>query len=118
MKTCEDCIHYNVCGLEWYDKWPIIFCRDFIDKSHFIESPCKVGDTVYYLYSNGIGNVYILEATVSGVVIEHYEHYKKICLKIVYKDLDGNSDRSNAIYGSRVFLTKIEAKARLKELRK
>ena len=49
MKTCNDCLHYDVCkALE--DQVPMIDARQcgcYKDKSCFIELPCKVGDTVY-----------------------------------------------------------------------
>lgn len=90
---------------------------DYLIFNGVIVPPCKIGDTVYYLYRDCICD-YILEATVWGISPEIYEKTKRVNLKIVFKDLDGNSDRANAIYGSRVFLTKEEAEARLKELRK
>lgn len=45
--TCKDCIHYEVCD----DTYSLEFCgteicKEFKDKSNFIELPCKVGDTV------------------------------------------------------------------------
>lgn len=62
MKTCEDCIHYEVC--EGYiptdldkDIWDLCAqgksdeipnidkrCSSFKDKSRFIELPCSIGD--------------------------------------------------------------------------
>ena len=65
--TCKDCIHYDVCGgytlsdldsdVFHYarecrtDEIPDIEerCNGFKDKSRFVELPCNVGDTVYYI---------------------------------------------------------------------
>ncbi len=48
MKTCKDCIHYDVC----HTTTPIAteatgICKLFKDKSLVLDLPCKVGDTVY-----------------------------------------------------------------------
>lgn len=65
--TCKDCIHYAACmqyttfaGCEFaqnFDQSDIL-CDIFKDKSRFIETPCKVGDTVYfdtYLRGKNVG---------------------------------------------------------------
>ncbi len=47
MATCKDCIHFVVC-----DEVPTKSADDcdfFKDRSHFVELPCHVGDTVYML---------------------------------------------------------------------
>lgn len=52
---CKDCIKTDVCKHKAnLDKDPIIGmsvekCEHFKDKSKFIELPCKVGDTVWYV---------------------------------------------------------------------
>lgn len=118
--TCKDCIHYDVCSdLMAQLHWKPELCITFKDKSRIIELSCKIGDTVYYVYNGWMSDSYVAEATVCGISAEIYERKDKyICMKIVYKDLDGYTDRANAIYGSRVFLTKREAEIKLKELRK
>lgn len=48
--TCKDCIHYKACddSYNFVDEKDIDkICLEFEDKSHFIELPCKVGDTVF-----------------------------------------------------------------------
>lgn len=48
--TCEDCIHYDVCYKkpDHFDDLSVNGgCKDFADKSRYIELPCKVGDTAY-----------------------------------------------------------------------
>ena len=57
MKTCEDCIHFDIC----YRDILISVCDSFKDKSKFIELPCTIGDTVYMINSKispHNGNVY------------------------------------------------------------
>lgn len=48
MKTCEDCIHYDIC----YDGLDRPICDSFKDSSKFIELPCSVGD--YCIYKNDV----------------------------------------------------------------
>ena len=57
--TCKDCIHYDLCRsfsriqLGWHGNSVHYvenieeICKDFKDRSRFVELPCKVGDTVY-----------------------------------------------------------------------
>ena len=49
MKTCKDCLHYEVCKAieNELDMIPPSQCGCFKDKSRYIELPCKVGDTAY-----------------------------------------------------------------------
>ena len=47
MKTCEDCIHFDIC----YRDILLSVCDSFKDKSKFIELPCAIGDTVYMINS-------------------------------------------------------------------
>lgn len=47
MKTCKDCIHCAPCGLA-HDT-PVSGCEWFKDQSKFIELPCAIGDTVWYI---------------------------------------------------------------------
>ena len=56
--TCKDCIHSEVClrcsiAAECFEitNAGIIAnsCDDFADRSRFVELPCKVGDTVFFI---------------------------------------------------------------------
>lgn len=60
MSTCKDCIHGDVCKAHVIEGVGIDFttfekliekngCNQFKDRSKFIELPCKVGDTVYFI---------------------------------------------------------------------
>lgn len=52
MKTCKDCIHYDIC-LGAFGDCLYKICDLFKDSSKFIEFPCSIGDTVYtILYHN------------------------------------------------------------------
>lgn len=68
--TCEKCYHNEVCeALYKMNGIPRIGasqCAYFRDKSRFVELPCKVGDTVYYI---PFGNK-IEEYVVARIAIE------------------------------------------------
>ena len=49
MKTCEDCIHYDICLGAYGMFIPTHCCDSFKDRSRFIELPCSIGDTVYMI---------------------------------------------------------------------
>ena len=46
MKTCKDCIHFEVCC---YVDVFLPACDSFKDKSKIIELPCAIGDNVYMI---------------------------------------------------------------------
>lgn len=68
ITICDNCYHHDVCGDKDYlteNK-----CCDFVNKELIVESPCKVGDTVYIIgtckhiqkyfdndYENGTGEI-------------------------------------------------------------
>lgn len=45
--TCKDCVHYEVCRSS--DNEPFDECNHFKSKSRFVELPCEVGQTVYFV---------------------------------------------------------------------
>lgn len=49
--TKENCIHYEICKLSLIPFMPSICktCSLFLDKSNFIEIPCKIDDIVYVI---------------------------------------------------------------------
>ena len=109
---CEDCIHFDLCsegyehifGNEYRNKVETV-CKTFKNKSLFVELPCKVGDTVYRIRRNPYKAV--LERTVVSV---------SICM-----NCKGNIEwrlftTVEDTLGETVFLTREEAKKRLKEL--
>lgn len=49
MRKCEQCLYYPKCDEYPFDESG---CKDFKDRSHFIELPCAPGDTVYEIENN------------------------------------------------------------------
>lgn len=119
MTACRDCIHYDVCGFEWCDSEALTFCKDFKDKSKFIELPCKVGDTVYY-FCTTFGTV--LPYFVETLNITYYDknkvcyQYEANCYNNEENEIIDGIDFEPDDIGKIVFLTKEQAEQRLKEL--
>ena len=66
MASCKDCVHVEVCceknlhvavGMNIIPRFKYKRieqeCKNFKDRSRFVELPCKVGDTVY-IYAPGL----------------------------------------------------------------
>ena len=64
--TCKDCIHYKVCcqkhlhvvtGMDFVYRYKYNHiervCKDFKDRSRFVELPCSLGDEVFYFDTAG-----------------------------------------------------------------
>ena len=120
--TCKDCIHEKICGhfipqgLPWDDgEFPAeLFCDHFKPKSRFIELPCAVGDTVYWVTKlcdeNGREESAINEGTIISFSLQNdglwfycrYKYGLTFWHKIAY-------------FGKTVFLTKEEAEKALEE---
>lgn len=45
---CKDCLHCGICNKKSLE---LKNCLEFKDRSKFVELPCKVGDTMYYIAS-------------------------------------------------------------------
>ena len=93
MKTCKDCIHFEVCC---YVDVFLPACDSFKDKSKFIELPCAIGDTVYMINSK----------------IDHHngnEYYAIIQAPFRVSMLH--------LIGKFLFLTREEAEKKLEELK-
>lgn len=120
--TCKDCIHFDVCKFynknlpEEYDpiEWQ---CDNFKDKSLIVELPCKVGDEIYVLNRGNIPQKMILD---EPDIRCHCPKEKNLCMALcddtkhnicAYRLKNDGSD-----IGEKVFLTKEEAEAKLKEL--
>ena len=67
MKTCEDCVHYDIC-LGAFENWLSKTCDSFKNKSHFIELPfskdsyCTFGKElcrVFGVTANGDNDFYV-----------------------------------------------------------
>ena len=58
--TCRDCIHYEACLSVYMDlKGHNFPCPQFKDRSRFVELPCKLGDTVYFVLRSFDGKMRI-----------------------------------------------------------
>lgn len=73
MKSCKDCLHYEVCNVFNHnipDEYRGIEqqCEAFSDRSEWAHLPCKVGDTVYFI--TGIHNRLIKSAVVLEINID------------------------------------------------
>ena len=113
--TCKDCIHYDLCRscsriqLGWhgnsvhYVENMEEICKDFKDRSRFVELPCKVGDTVYYF--NSAGEIY--SQKVSGFIVNFVG---------ILVDSDVMFD--SHLMGDRFISTREEAEQALKEREK
>ena len=109
--TCKDCIHYDLCRscsrirLGWHGNSVHYvenieeICKDFKDRSRFVELPCKVGDTVYYF--NSAGEIY--SQKVSGFIVNFVG---------ILVDSDVMFD--SHLMGDRFFSTREEAEQALK----
>ena len=124
--TCKDCIHYDLCRscsriqLGWhgnsvhYVENMEEICKDFKDRSRFVELPCKVGDKVYFnnvhlryarviaIYIDASGGMFDLDITTNIATATGYEHFI-------------NKDYTFEDIGRRLFLTREEAEQALKE---
>ena len=123
--TCKDCIHYDLCRsfsriqLGWhgnsvhYVENMEEICKDFKDRSRFVELPCRVGDKVYFnnvhlryarviaIYIDASGGMFDLDITTNIATATGYEHFI-------------NKDYTFEDIGRRLFLTREEAEQALK----
>lgn len=100
METCKDCIYFPKCDEYPFDESG---CKDFKDRSRFVELPCKVGDMVHR--KDGAWNVVGFECDRSSSWKVKLERWKDQfwdyheTTKIVFKSL-----------GETAFLSDEEAK--------
>lgn len=113
MSSCKDCVHYEVC-MDYTDlsKSELaqnflethLICDHFKPKSRFVELPCEVGQTVYYI---SFGKIY--KGKCHAITIH------KESVQVHLYDFDGD----NASYSSKdVYTSKEEAEKALKEREK
>lgn len=113
MKTCKDCIHFDVCNKQKITNHRISqsVCKHFKDKSIVLDLPCKVGQTCYKVLDKEI-----LEVKVVSI---HYEPLPAFSYTIRFNRLgvlcllsDGSR---NEKYSDDIYLTRKEAEQALKE---
>lgn len=110
MASCKDCLHEKVCDYyagdlneEGAEK-----CVCFKDRNRFVELPCKVGDKVYYFFSDSNYKKY----EVCEIVGFHIDKYRtafqiELCGYKCFVDTE--------FLGEKIFLTREEAEKALKE---
>lgn len=97
---CKECIHNDICDLQKIIIENRDSCKHFKDSNRFVELPCKVGDTVYYI--TGIGHNLVKTATIKEIIID------KNGIKDLY--VQGNGHNFESPFVSTFYLTKEEAK--------
>ena len=124
MASCKDCIHYEVCRALCKSEEELMPCVVFKYRSHFVELPCKVGDTAWIIVRCKNGKDYFYTGIVTGVhVTDRKTIYKLPCKRfnyIVIRFLQTDSLKRinfNEI-GKTIFFTKEEAEKALKESKK
>lgn len=122
--TCKDCIHYDLCRscsriqLGWHGNSVHYvenieeICKDFKDRSRFVELPCKAGTTVYTVsLKHGVvpWGVYAICSTVN-----EWDAAPKITLLARSKKIDKSAKFSANAVRSSVFFTREETEQALK----
>ena len=139
MAICKDCLHVEVCSaylLELYKRAHLLApdpevirnfkcddCKNFKDRSRFVELPCKVGDSYfeieqyctergYYTEPQHTDTVDCEYCDVDGVCDRQYRITEKrfVSLIQIFEYKEKAADKYN-----RKFLTKEEAEQALKE---
>lgn len=110
MASCKDCVHEKVCNifLDYLNEYDAEKCAYFKDSNKFVELPCKVGDKVYYFFSDSNYKKYEV-CKIVGFHIDKYRTAFKIEL-CGYKCLVDTE-----FLGEKIFLTREEAEQALKE---
>lgn len=109
MASCKDCMHEEVCNIFAGDlnEDGAEKCVCFKGRNRFVELPCKVGDKVYYFFSDSNKEYEVCE--IVGFHIDKYRTAFQIEL-CGYKCLVDTE-----FLGERIFLTQEEAEQALKE---
>lgn len=139
MATCKDCLHDEVCQSHCDDQhnegcYSCMFvacaysdnaeeCPYFKDKNHFVELPCKIGQTVYEVvfFRNGAVS-HISPLKVVGIHIGNFPdrcgHKRKSYLVVVYPTSEILGRISLDKIEKTLFLTKEDAEAALAKMGK
>ena len=114
--TCKDCIHYDVCVIvehrlrEDEDYLTEFGCSDFKPKSRYIELPCAVGDTVWWLTT---ANWQRTEWKIVEVRVSMLQQKADKSWKIRLTHLSSVFDITTDQLGKTVFLSREEAEKAL-----
>ncbi len=84
MASCKDCLHNKVCiNFSSFNDDLKMICPEFIDRNRFVELPCKVGNTVYFVDNQEIISyqlddiVMFLESEKDGICFALLEDFNK-----------------------------------------
>ena len=104
---CKDCIFFPKCDEYPFDESG---CKDFKDRSRFVELPCKVGDTVWFTTYGHIPTCTEVNKISCNIGTNGLHSYFET------QDFTGNTDYFHGeAFGKTVFLTREEAEAALSE---
>lgn len=124
---CKDCLHYDACKdifLQLGEKEEAQYmddngvygaekeCRQFKEKSHFIEIPCKVGDKLYYIvedYDEEGSNSFVFETKVVSIGFDKDGFFMSIGLPL------GKFQIGRLKIGVNIFKTYEEAEKKLED---
>ena len=117
---CKDCVHHEVCE---YDKALVEdtnLCEYFKPKSRFVELPCEVGQTVYYINTFYSKNPIIVKCEVDALHItsgKNQRGHKKPSYALIRNE--NMKSLSTRVYfenfGKTVFISREEAENALRE---
>ena len=117
--TCKDCLYYEICDAV-YICGVNDCCAHFKDRAKYIELPCKIGDTVYYINDFYDDSITIQEFIVESLHItadrDKLGRKKQsfvLIRDILYCFLPKRIPFTQ--FGKTVFLTRKEAEAAIKE---
>ena len=132
MKTCKDCIHYDVCPHEIFpiDIHPSYIdfsdrddveksCENFKDKTRVIELPCSIGDAVYIIRYDEIYNGKV-NCIRPFVFLDRIEYRGNATVSMPDPFYNGRKILNQEyfiIFGDDAFITKEEAEKKLEELK-
>lgn len=118
MKTCENCIHYDICATA-YGGCILHICDSFKDKSKFIELPCSIGDLVYTIVYYNIfeAKVVCIRPFIFKNCIEYRGNVVITMTDPFYSDGRLLEQELFIVFDKDTFLTREEAEKKLEELK-
>lgn len=122
MKTCKDCISYDMCETilmtrgSLDDGFPN--CKFFKDKSKFIEKPFDIGDQIYIITKYGYSNPYeIIKCIVTKMRLKDGSTITFSCSgRYANNGWYSSGNFKTSSIGKTVFLTQEEAEKKLGEV--
>ena len=116
VSKCENCIHYDVCEMFGNVRYREEHsCRCFKAKSLFVELPCKVGITLYFLYNRPHADKPDLTPKIYETTAWYFDVDEKGISILPRFVLEYNSEFHYRL-NKNVFLDREEAEKKLKEM--